>query len=207
MLRGFSGQLISETFLERLVPADAARLDERIGRQLTVWRERRTQLGPASSLRAMLHIGAEPLLAALGFEPCCDVVFGDRSAYATMRNQGGRATLLVASWGERLDPLWREATIEALRRLTPWCVLFNGTHLRILDAQRSFSRRYAEFELDQTLDDLCSVAALRLVLPSSPLRSLIEASDRHADAVCRSLREGVLEASSAVYGALTPPRS
>jgi N-6 DNA Methylase len=207
MLRGFSGHLISETFLERLVTTEAPELDERTARQLTAWRERKLQLGPASSVRAMLQVGAEPLLAAFGCEPCSDVILGDRSACATLRNRGVPATLFVAPWGERLDPLWREAATQALQRLTAWCLLFNGTHLRVVDTRRSFSRRYAEFELDQTLDDLQSISALRLVLPSVPLRSLVEASDHHADGVCRSLREGVLEASAAIYGALASPRA
>jgi hypothetical protein len=207
MLRGFAGHLISETFLERQVTSDSLAPDERTARRLAVWRENRLQLGPASSVRAMLQVGAEPLLVALGCDPCSDLVHGERWACATTRNRGVPATLLVAPWGERLDPLWREAATQALQRFTPWCLLFNGTHLRVVDTRRPFSRRYAEFELDQALDDVQSLSALQLILPSGPLRSLVDASNQHAAAVCHSLREGVLEASAAVYGALLAGRA
>jgi len=154
MLHGFAGHLISETFLEGvLTGAPLSDGDLRAYRDLIAWRKRSWGLGPASSLRTMLNAGAEPLAAALGFEPPADIAPADSTVAATLRDGSRLVALLVTSWGEPLDSLWREAVTEAIQRLAPWCLLFNGTHLRIVDAGRLFTRRYVEFDLDQTLDD------------------------------------------------------
>ena len=83
---------------------------------------------------------------------------------ATLHEATRAIALLVTSWGEPLDPLWREAVTEAIQRRAPWCLLFNGTHLRIVDAGRLFTRRYVEFDLDQTLDDPRAFAAFWTVM-------------------------------------------
>ena len=38
-------------------------------------------------------------------------------------------------------------------RSARWCVLFNGTHLRLVDAARPHSRRFVQFDLDTVADD------------------------------------------------------
>src|SRR5581483_8578285 len=101
-----------------------------------------------------------------------------------------------------LDPLWRSAVTEALRRSCPACLLFNGTHARLVDAARVYSRRFLDFDLDTIASDARSIAALQLAL-SPALPSLVDASDRHRAGVCRSLRNGVLAASHDVLLALT----
>src|SRR4051812_3172967 len=70
MLAGYFGHLLSEAFLEdhiaRSVPLESL---AGTGRALAHWRQReRAALGPASSLRTMLHLGAAPLLATVGFD-------------------------------------------------------------------------------------------------------------------------------------------
>src|SRR5207302_1639144 len=127
---------------------------------------------------------------------------------------GSAVVLLVTHWGERFDPLWRVAVIEAARRAASWCVLFNGTHVRLLNAARLFSRRFTEFDLDCVADDETTARATRMVLGAdvlvpngphklaAPIDALVGLSDRHASAVCRSLRQGVLEASEHVLRAL-----
>jgi hypothetical protein len=207
MLHGFAGHLVSETFLEAVLPgAPLSDGDQRAYRDLIAWRKRTWGLGPASSLRTMLNRGAEPLAAALGFEPPANIVPGECTVAATLRDGSRTIALLVTSWGQPLDSLWREAVTEALQRVAPWCVLFNGTHLRIIDAGRLFTRRYVEFDLDQTLDDPRSFEAFWTVMRAPSLRNLVSASDRHAGGVCRSLKAGVLAASTDVLSALTGPK-
>ena len=207
MLNGFAGHLISETFLEGLLTgAPLSNGDLRAYRDLIAWRKRTWGLGPASSLRTMLNAGAEPIAVALGFEPPGDIARGDCTVTGTLRDGSRVVALLVTFWGQPLDSLWREAVTEAIQRLASSCLLFNGTHLRIVDAGRLFTRRYVEFDLDQMLDDPRAFEAFWTVIKASSLDSLVSASDRHAGAVCRSLRAGVLAASTDVLRALTGPK-
>ncbi|OFV91761.1 MAG: hypothetical protein A3G76_14305 [Acidobacteria bacterium RIFCSPLOWO2_12_FULL_65_11] len=253
MIPGLSGHLVSEAFLEAYLPtignAETNRLIDRVYRELVAWRRGSAALGPASSVHAMLQVGAAPLVAALGFDPPSDIRPADRSIAAVLRGGPRPTALLVASWGDRLDPLWRTAVTEALARSAPWCLLFNGTHLRAIDAARLFARRHIEFDLDLTLDDPRAFAAFLAVVsahgltnspsgdlepapPSdvvsavrrtatvpqsdvvsafrrtgTPLHVLVEASDRHASGVCRSLKDGVLAASADVLNALVRPQT
>jgi hypothetical protein len=208
MLHGLSGHLLSETFLETvLTGAPLSKGDQGAYRDLIAWRTRTWGLGPASSLRAMLNAGAEPIAAALGFDPPDNVAPGAGTVAATLRDGRRAIALLVTSWGQPLDSFWREAVTEAIQRHAPWCLLFNGTHLRIVDAGRLFTRRYVEFDLDQTLDDPRVFEAFWTVLKSPSLQDLVNASDRHAVGVCRSLKAGVLAASTDVLSALTGPRT
>src|SRR5262249_13822670 len=80
-----------------------------------------------------------------------------------------------------------------------------------VDATRLYARRCIEFDLDVVADDPHACAALwrvchasRLTAPADAgsLRALVAASDRHAAGVCRSLRDGVLTASTEVLRAL-----
>jgi len=154
----------------------------------------------------MLNTGAEPLAAAFGFEPPANICSGECTVAATLRDGNRAIALLVTSWGQPFDSLWREAVTEAIQRHAPWCLLFNGTHLRIVDAGRLFTRRYVEFDLDQTLDDPRAFEAFWTVMNASSLQSLVSASDHHAGGVCRSLKAGVLAASTDVLSALTGPK-
>src|SRR4029079_7698680 len=165
MLNGFAGHLISETFLEGLLTgAPLSNGDLRAYRDLIAWRKRTWDLGPASSLRAMLNAGAEPLVRALGFEAPANIAHAGSIVAATLRDEHRAVALVVAGWGQPLDSLWREGVTEAIQRLAPWCLLFNGTHLRIVDAGRLFTRRYVEFDLDQALDDKRTFEAFRTVM-------------------------------------------
>src|SRR5262245_20381782 len=215
MLPGFSGHLVSEAFLDAacrlegsadIVPLGAAR------RRLLQWRAGALDVGPASSPRALLEDRARPLLTALGFASPADIEAVEAGLVATVAHDGRSVLLVVTRWGDRLDPLWRLAVTHAMRRSSAWCVLFNGAHLRIIDAGRLYARRCLDFDLDLTLDDARSLAALWRTAraealcgvsanPAS-LHAIVAASDRHAATVCRSLRDGVLAASGDVLVAL-----
>ncbi len=161
----------------------------------------------------MLEVGAMPLLGALGFTTVDAVECRPLVAAATLRDAQQPVSLLVAPWGERLDGYWSQAIRDSLNRGAAWCVLFNGTHLRVLHAARVFSRRYLEFDLDLAADDEDTAAALRAVVNvaafsatnesgQTSLAALVTASEQHRAAVCRSLRDGVLEASTVLLQAL-----
>jgi hypothetical protein len=203
MLAGFSGHLISEFFLEQCLersPLDATE----IRRQLAKWRRASAHLGPASSPRALLESGAAPLLAALGARADGAVALLKTAAAATIVLPDGAepVAVIASAWGDALEPLWRTSIEYAARAGAAWCVLFNGTQLRLVSAARLYSRRYTEFDVDLAIDDERSCRALIFVMRASPLHALIDESERHSSGVCKSLRTGVYAASAEVFSAL-----
>ena len=219
MLPGFGGHLISESFLERfLADRPATGVDERRA-DLVRWQRQMRSLGPASSLRGLFEHGAEPLIVAVGLARPTGVEIGTDFVLASLSAGSERLTLIVAHWGARLDPLWRPAVVEAGRQGAAWCLLFNGTHLRLICANRLHSRRYVEFNLEVALDEDRTLHALLTVVACASFETgshrtrplidqLVAESDLHALDVSRSLRDGVLDASASILGALMsrPPR-
>jgi hypothetical protein len=214
MLAGYGGHLISEDFLERLLAAQPAPVDSPDARRaLREWRSGHIALGPASGLRTIFESAGAPLARALGFDAPADIRRTGDAIVATLRSGQAVTCLVVTAWGERLDPLWRPSVVEARRRGASWCVLFSGTHVRLVEAARLYSRRHAEFDLDVALDDEQTLAAMWRVMNARALSSgaagttgidaIVRASERHSSSVCRSLRDGVLEAAQHVLGALT----
>jgi hypothetical protein len=214
MIAGFSGRLIAEQFLEEQI----ARFPQpsQVPGFIDGYRKRREGqrlLGPASSVRTVLEAAATPIAEWLGFG-VADVEFLGNAAAASLRADGVVVALLVTGWGDRLDPWWRVAVVDGRRRGASWCLLFNGTHVRLLNAARVYSRRFAEFDLDSAADDEMTVSAMRLLLTAevmtrrtssrddSRLDALLALSEGHASNVCRSLRAGVLETSEHVLRAL-----
>ena len=217
MLPGFGGHLVSEYYLEtELSATEGLRFDAEVTRkQLMKWRESCAWLGPASSVQTLVEAAATPLVNALGFEPPSHAAATHDRAVVTIRSGSRPVVLAITSWGEALDRLWRVAVTESIRRGAAWAVLFNGTHLRIIDATRGYARRFVEFDVDLALDDERTFTAFWLLLHASAfdasgdgaptrLQSIVERSEHYAFGVSRSLRNGVLAASADVLGALLP---
>src|SRR5258708_6312051 len=215
MLSGFGGHLVAEAFLEERLRSDVA--DGSAVACAAAWRGASAVIGPSSSLRALLHVGANPLLGAVGFATPTDIAETGAMLTATLRSAndaGARVALVVTPFDEPLDRVWRAAVTEALRRDAAWCVVFNGTRLRIVDAGRVYARRFAEFDLGLAACDPAALRALDRLLRAASLtagkgtagslQSFVADSDRHAAGVCRSLRDGVLTASGELVGALAP---
>jgi Eco57I restriction-modification methylase len=212
MLPGFRGHLLSEAFLEREMTSASAPDIDRFRHAMIAWRAASRQLGPASSVRTLLHVGAAPLVRSLGFDTPSDVVALGSDIAATIFAGASPVALVVSTWGERLDSRWRAEVTEAMRRGASWCLVFNGSHLRIVDAGRLYARRHIEFDVQLACDDVRTCAALWTIARasvmgadaanSSSLHAMVVRSDRHATTVCRSLREGVLSASQHLLSAL-----
>ena len=211
MLPGIEGHLLSGAFIEQQLPVSDSADTARARQTLAGWRANTAMLGPASTPRALLE-SAAPLFATLGFDPPERVEPVEPAIAATLRSGEGTVALLVSPWGDARDGLWRLAVREAARRSAVWCLVFNGLHLRIVDAGRLHARRYLEIDLDLAIDHPRSLAVL-LHICGAPaliaaaddprsLRALVAESDRHAAGVCRSLREGVLAASAEILRAL-----
>jgi hypothetical protein len=218
MLPGFSGHLISESFLERYLESSLTIGSSEPGRhRLSRCRERASSLGPASSLRALLEAGAAPFFQELGFVGPITVELLKGTLAATLSDGSKPIALIVAPWGQRLDGSWRDAVVYARRQAASWCLLFNGVHARVIETSRLYSRRHVQFDLDVTLDDERASAVLQTVLGASSfsmpggqresvLHRLVQASEDDSAQIRRSLKHGVLQASGYVLGALIARR-
>jgi hypothetical protein len=217
MLPAVTGHLLSSAFIQaQLPPVDSPADVDRLRRALVSWRARCDALGPASTPRALLQTAAAPICTALGFDPPAAIEPAEPGLAATLRAGGSAVALLVTPWGEALDPLWRLAVTQAVRRGANWCLVFDGLRIRIIDAGRVYGRRHLEFDLDVALDHPDTLAALVAIAgvaalsmragDQRSLHALVAASDRHAVGVCRSLRDGVLAASRELLQALVAQR-
>src|SRR3954469_966279 len=206
MPAGLSGSLLSASFLDgrlRAIDVDP-RTHLQTGRQFAAARRAAGALGPSSSLRSMLDAGAAPIIDAFGFGTPQDVERVGAVLASTVTAGNDRIALIVAPWADPLDLLPSVALRQATLRSARWCALFNGTQLRLMDAALPYSRRFVQFDLDTAADDEGAFAAFAYVMACLPgsLRSLVEASEQHGAAVCRSLKDGVLSASADVLRAL-----
>src|SRR3954462_11962294 len=199
MIIGLSGHLLSASFLEAAVLA-SGQADAAARRLFVLARRRAAGLGPSSGLRTLLDVGATPVLGAVGFDSPVDVERINNVMAGTVTTGTERLALIVAPWAEPLHVLVHSGIRQALLRSARWCVFFNGTHFRLVDAARPYSRRFAEFDLDAAADDEQTFAAFAFVIGALPnaLQPLIEESERHGVAVCLALKEGVLSASADV---------
>jgi hypothetical protein len=213
---GVAGHLLSTTFLANEIERDEPPRGP--DREIASWRARcAASLGPAVAPQSVMQGAAVPLVELLGFDRPSDVELVDGVAAASIRHAGAVAAVIVTPWGEPFDARWRLAISQAGRRGAPWCLLFDGRRLRIVDATRLYARRSVEFDLDLVADDRRTFAAFWRVCEASrvtagaddggSLRALVAASDRHAAGVCRSLRDGVLTASTDVLRALIGRRT
>jgi hypothetical protein len=160
-------------------------------------------LGPTASARAVLDVVALPLTTHLGFAA---LLFNrqDDAPYAVLQ-VGGRdaAVLLVTPWGSDAGSAWRTAVRRGIGHGVRWCLTVNGPALRLVDATRTYSRRFAEFDLRLTLDDEITFAGfwglLRgvAVAPGSAepvLNRAVSLCEQHRAGVRDSLKEGVHQA-------------
>jgi hypothetical protein len=220
MFPGFSGHLVSEHFLETsltLHTPEAVAIEGMSTRAgLGRWRRSCASLGPASSLYMLLEAGASPLLSVLGFGSASALEPTPSGLVGTLVAGTRPVLLVVAPWGSGLDAIWRLAVVHALQRNAVWSLAFNGTHVRIVDVSRMYARRFLQIDLDLALDDerafaafwsLAHVSALSTdSVGNSRLGVIVERSQDSAAAVSRSLREGVLAASTDVASALLTSR-
>lgn len=109
------GHLVSSAFLQRHLQARADAQHFAGRRHLAGWRSGCAWLGPASSLRAMVETGIQPLVRLLGFPGLRDLEYGEGAAAASL-DAAQTLAILVTAWSQPLDGLWRMAVVEAQRR-------------------------------------------------------------------------------------------
>ena len=213
MLSGISGSLIASAFLEDVVlPELAASAGDgcahRVRELQRWWRRTERMLGPASSARAVVDVGAVPLLEVLGcqvqhLEPHSGGFIG------ALQTPGGAAVVLrTTPWGADAGAAWRDAVRAGRMAQTRWGLVYTGPALRVVDASRTWSRRALEFDLRQCIADERSGPALLALIgrmstsAADGFSALVDRSDAHGVAVCRLLGDGVLEALAALLASL-----
>ena len=205
MIAGVRGRLITASFATTELPAIAGSAVPARDtlRALHEWAARReAAFGPASGVRAITDGIAIPLLKILGFR----IIRRHDDQGCARLTAGWRGTALVpvtvAGWDEPLDGIWRHSILDAVRADERWGLVFNGSSLRIVDAHRTWSRQYLEFDLALLSHEEGGAFALlwRLgraeALATSPrlLDRAVDLSARHGVAVCSALADGVLDA-------------
>ena len=211
-MTGYDGYLLASEFVRARASEPHALAFARDRQDaLKRWCAHARTLGPASPYRALLDVALYPVLDLLGFEVAGPAEVATGHVRVSARAAATKVAVIVTTWGAPLAAFWREAVTQAVRTGAAWCLLCNGTHLRLVHASRLQSRRHAEIDLEAAADDLLTASALWLLFRAEALvapeghvgvAQLIAEADDHATGVCRSLRAGVLEASSEVLRAL-----
>jgi hypothetical protein len=122
---------------------------------------------------------------------------------AVLHSSGTPAVaLIVTAWGRDPGGAWREGVHLGIASSVRWCICINGPVLRVVDARRTYSRRFVEFDLETTMRDPSTFAIFRGLLnadafSSAPVPLLDEAvqiSEEHRAEVRTSLQRGVHDA-------------
>ena len=210
-LPGLSGSLLSHEALVHSVPEALAGLLDESGREparrrLRAWHlPLRSVLGPTAGARKVFDLVALPLLTHLGFHA---VVMNRANTPPHALLKTGRAgqsvgVLIVTGWGEDPARAWRDAITHGIGHDVRWCFCVNGPALRLFDAARTYSRRFAEFDIAGSMDDDITFAIFWGLLRGGALDSsngkaildrAVEICERHRTGVRESLKDGVQEA-------------
>ena len=216
MIPGVRGRLITASFARDVLPSmpgfasPPPSMSPRLGR----WAVRlEASLGTTSSVRAIADVALTPLLDLLGLIGV-QRIESERTC-ALRLTAGGSACLsaLTIGWGEPIDRMWRSAVTDAIGSDARWCLCCNGQVLRLVDAQRTWSREYLEFDLAQLGHEREAQAVFWALLHADALTGAtplldraVDLSSRHGLEVCKALGAGVLEALEVLVGALAARR-
>ena len=148
MIPGIRGRLVGNAFARDVLPSmpEASPVPAHIISALGSWAQRlEATLGTASSLRAITDVAVLPLLNLLGLA-IDRRVDGPPICVLHLVTASSRLAVVVSEWGDPLDGVWRSSVIHAIRADARWCLCCNGRAIRLVDAQRTWSREYLEFE-------------------------------------------------------------
>ena len=214
MIAGLTGSLLSHDVLEELLSA-RDRHGAAADRSLRAWHARVSrEMGPASGARTVFDRLAVPLFHHLGFQ-VVPVEGGTDTCLHARLDSGVRtaAVLMATGWGRDPSTAWRESVRLGIGNTVRWCLCVTGNVLRVVDATRTYSRRYAQFDLDAAMSDPAAFAVLwgllhaeSFVSSQSTLERAVIASEQFRAEVRASLQEGVLEALQSLLSAFASAR-
>jgi hypothetical protein len=217
MIPGLSGSLLSHEALTDHRELGASESDSAPARRrLQAWHATVTrEMGPASSVRAVYDRVAVPLFSELGFR--LNLVPSDAAgALRAVLHAGDAqaAVVLVMAWGQDPATTWREAVLLGIGRSVRWCLCVNGPAVRVFDARRTYSRRFAQFDLEPAIGHPAAFGVFWRLLqaPAFPasapslLARAVTISEAHRTAVRSSLQLGVQEALGGLVAAFAQAR-
>jgi len=210
MIPGVSGDLLSSAYLAAQVDAASATGPPGgtgwMRAVLRWWRRAAHALGPATAHRAMLDVGARPLMGLLDLRLAH--VEGHPWGHAAVLVHGDEpvATLICARWGTTPATAWRQALRCSLSTRLPWALVFSGGSLSLVDATRPWARRFIAFDLAAASRHPRALATLWMLGGGHALRGgadgglgrAVAGSDAAGSAVCSALGRGVLDALQAL---------
>ena len=217
MIPGVSGSLLSHAAIRQAFEGNLRSLADGAG-ALAAHRELRptfeaalAELGPSASARSVYDRVAAPMAERFGFRT---VVSGGSGAVlrAELEGHGRIAAVMVATaWG--LDPssAWRDAVRHGIGAGTRWCLCVTGPALRIVDAARTYTRRFVEFDVAALVDGEETFAVLWALLRADAfprggaplLDRAVGLSERYRGEIRTSLQQGVRDALRSLVGAFT----
>jgi hypothetical protein len=215
MIPGVRGGLIGSAFARDVLPSmpESAPVPAHVASALASWAQRlEATLGTASSLRAITDVAVLPLLDLLGLPVDRRI---DKPEICLLHLVAGssRLAVVVSEWSESLDRVWRSSVIHAIAADARWCLCCNGRAVRLVDAQRTWSREYLEFDSlmlgrERSAQHLLWTALRAAAFAGKPplIDRVVDLSHRHGVQVCRVLGDGVLEALALLVGTLASRR-
>jgi Eco57I restriction-modification methylase len=211
MIPGVRGGLISASFARDLLPSmpDAVPVPPAIAGKLASWSRRlEATLGTSSSVRAITDVAVLPLLHLLGLS-VEQRLERDEVSLLHVTADSSSLMVVVSTWGDPLERVWRSSVIQAIATDARWCVCCNGRAIRLVDARHTWSREYLEFDCSVLGQEpsaqrlLWTLVRAEAMAGDPPLIDrAVDLSRRHGVHVCRVLGNGVLEALALLVGTL-----
>jgi hypothetical protein len=212
MIAGIRGRLITSSFARDVLPSmpEFVPIPAAIATRLAGWAGRVDAiLGAASSVRAIADVAAAPLFELLGLTPLRRVDSPTATAFTLAADRTTVVNALVTAWSEPIDRTWQSAVAGAIACDARWCLCCNGRVLRLVDARRTWSREYLEFDLVLLGREREAQSVLWALLRAEALAGSTSLIDRAVDLsgrygleVCKALGSGVLEALDLLLRAL-----
>lgn len=181
------------------------------------WTRTAARYGPATSARRLFEEAALPLLRLLGFTPL-DVSVRSRPTHvaALVRaRRGAPVAVLTAPWNATVPGCWRTAVEAGTRAGSPWCLVFDGRTLGVVDAARPFARRHLAVSLGAAAAREDDFAVLWTLLHAdrfagrggaAAFAHLVEATERQRALTSADVDRGVREALGLLRAALARAR-
>ena len=212
MIPGLSGSLLSHDAVGGAIDATSQSSAADAHRRVRAWHAAvASELGPASSARAVYDRIAAPLGAALGFSvvPAHGPADAGGSLRAVLEARGSAvAGLLATAWGRDPAAAWREGVRHGIGTGVRWCFCVTGPVLRVFDARRTYSRRFAEFDLEIAIGEPASFTVLWRLLnadgfarPEPALDRAVTLSEQYRADVRACLQQGVHDALTSLLRA------
>jgi len=216
MIPGLSGSLLSQDAMRQDLDANRIKAAPN-QRWFQAWQEQLLRdLGPACSARTVYDRVAAPLINALGLRiaPPAGLVGASDCLHGLLQMDGAPvAAFVVTAWGQDPGAVWRAAVRHGIAHGLRWCLCLTGPAVRVVDATRTYARRFAQFDLEIVAHDTLSLALLWSLLSRDAfgaaepaLDRAVALSDQYRADVRASLQEGVHEALVSLLRAFASAR-